>query len=103
MKKLIVPAIAVAAVGGYLYFQNMDSAGAEETVARQLEAAVEEAAGAEMSAGADMVADSEMMEFEGDVFADVPEHMVDSAGQNGGAGETVDEGVPQEATGRTEG
>lgn len=102
MKKLVIPVIVIAAVGGYLYVQNMDSAGAEEAVARQLEAAVEEAGAAEMSVGADIVADNEMMEFEGDIFADVPEHMVDSSGQNGGV-EAENKGVPQESSGRSEG
>ncbi|QKX18629.1 hypothetical protein [Microbulbifer sp. YPW1] len=78
MKKLVVPAIAIAAIGGYFYYANLDSTApeavtAEETIVEEMEAAVAEA---ETAAAETAKSSEEMMaSVEGDVFADVPEAM----------------------------
>lgn len=81
MKKLIIPAIVIAAIGGYFYYQNMEPATSEEAIAQEVENAVEEAATGESiteeTTEAGVVASNDM-EAEGDVFADVPEQMMDT-------------------------
>ncbi|MFD1216335.1 MULTISPECIES: hypothetical protein [Microbulbifer] len=82
MKKLIIPAIAIAAVGGYLYYTNLETsapemakdASREEAIANEMEAAVAEAQDTDVE-----VAEEMMAAADGDVFADVPEAMSDSA------------------------
>lgn len=81
MKKLIVPAIVIAAVGAYFYYQNQEPAAPEEAIVEELDAAVEEAAmvaGEEEAVGTKVVASNDEMEAEGDVFAD-PEQVTDGA------------------------
>ena len=99
MNKLIVPAIAIAAIGGYFYYANLDNtapevASSEEAIVEEVEAAV-----AEAEAAGTKVAESteEMMaSVEGDVFADVPEameHALDETSETieGAAEEVVEE------------
>lgn len=96
MKKLIIPAIVIAAVGGYFYYQNMGSATSEEAIAKEVDTAVEEASAVvEEPTEKGMVASNEATEGEGDVFADAPEQMMDAAEAAAGeamdtAGETMD-------------
>ncbi|MCK7597111.1 hypothetical protein M0G74_07480 [Microbulbifer sp. CAU 1566] len=80
MNKLVVPAIAIAAIGAYFYYTNLDAPAAEpqpvaveERIVEDLDAAVAEAkaAGAKVSQSAEEM----MASAEGDVFADVPEAM----------------------------
>ena len=79
MKKLIIPAIVIAAIGGYFYYQNMESATSEEAIVQEVDAAVEEAGAAvEEPVEKDMMAAKEVAEGEGDVFAD-PEQMMETA------------------------
>lgn len=81
MKKLIIPAIVIAAVGGYFYYQNMEPATAEDEIVKEVDAAVEEAGVAEAEAVGEkgVVATNDTAEAEGDVFADVPEMMEEDA------------------------
>jgi len=80
MKKLIIPAVVIAVVGGYFYYQNLEPATSEETIAKEIETAVEEAGAPEAAADeARVVATNDMAEVEGDVFADVPELMEEGA------------------------
>ncbi|MFC6632063.1 hypothetical protein [Microbulbifer taiwanensis] len=80
MKKIIIPAIVIAAIGGYFYYQNMEPATSEAAIAKEVESAVEQAGEAmEKAADETVVASNELMEVEGDVFADAPEHMMGSA------------------------
>ncbi|MCQ3829630.1 hypothetical protein HXX02_09225 [Microbulbifer elongatus] len=80
MKKLLIPAIAIAAVGGYFYYANLESTAPqtdvvveEEQIVEEVESAVAEAEAAvehSEDAAGDMMASAEE-----DVFADVPEAM----------------------------
>nr|WP_010131425.1 hypothetical protein [Microbulbifer agarilyticus] len=79
MKKLLIPAIAIAAIGGYFYYTNLDTTAPqaeavveEEQIVEEVEAAVAEAE--EMVEESDQAGDI-MASAEGDVFADVPEAM----------------------------
>ncbi|MBY6189692.1 hypothetical protein [Microbulbifer agarilyticus] len=79
MKKLLIPAIAIAAIGGYFYYTNLDTAAPqaeavaeEEQIVEEVEAAVAEAE--EMVEETEQAGDI-MASAEEDVFADVPEAM----------------------------
>ena len=85
MKKLLIPAIAIAAVGGYFYYTNLETSAPQADVAVEEEQVVEEQIADEVGAA---VADAEiaaedaaeatgkvMASADGDVFADVPEAM----------------------------
>ncbi|GAB2518226.1 hypothetical protein [Microbulbifer agarilyticus] len=79
MKKLLIPAIAIAAIGGYFYYTNLDTAApqaeavvGEEQIVEEVEAAVAEAE--EMVEETEQAGDM-MASAEEDVFADVPEAM----------------------------
>ncbi len=92
MKKLIIPAIVIAAIGGYFYYQNMEPASPEEAIAKEVETAVEEASAVEEADEAKVVASNEMTEAaEGDVFADAPEQMMETAEEAVGDMEAVAE------------
>ncbi|AQQ67974.1 hypothetical protein Mag101_10235 [Microbulbifer agarilyticus] len=80
MKKLLIPAIAIAAIGGYFYYTNLDTAAPqaeavveEEQIVEEVEAAVAEAE--EMVEETEQAAGDIMASAEEDVFADVPEAM----------------------------
>ncbi|MFV8781717.1 hypothetical protein ACNKU7_04780 [Microbulbifer sp. SA54] len=87
MKKLIVPALVIAAIGGYLYYVNLETTAPETAIATEVDAAVAEAeaAGAEATPPAEGV----MAAAEGDIFADVPEAMDTAAAEAGDAMEAV--------------
>ena len=86
MKKIIIPAIVIAAIGGYFYYTNMEAAAPESAIATEVEAAVAEAEAAGVAvkdSAEEMVAAAD-----GDVFADVPEAMETAAEE---AEETMEE------------
>ena len=78
MKKLILPALVIAAVGGYFYYTNLEvtaprAVTAEDAMVEEVQAAMAEveAAGPSVSP-----ADKDVMAAaDEDVFADVPEAM----------------------------
>lgn len=93
MKKLVLPALVVAAVGGYFYYTNLDApvpqpATVEDVMVEDVQAAMAEAedAGTSVSpADEDVLAAADE-----DVFADVPEamdHVLDETS------ETVEGGI----------
>lgn len=87
MKKLLLPALVIAAVGGYLYYINLDAPApqavtAEEAIVEDVNTAVAEAeaAGTDVKPAGEKV----MAAADGDVFADVPEamdHVLDEASE----------------------
>ncbi|WP_193164708.1 hypothetical protein [Microbulbifer hainanensis] len=89
MKKLIIPAIVIAAIGGYFYYQNMQPVTTESSIAQEVDSAVQEA-GAAMEETADkgVVAANDVAGADGDVFADAPEQMAEAAEE--AADETMD-------------
>lgn len=93
MKKLVLPALVIAAIGGYLYYINLDSpapqaVAAEETIVEDVKAAMAEAEAA--GAGIKPAGEEVMAAADGDVFADVPEAMDHALDE---ASESVDEAV----------
>lgn len=101
MKKLIIPAIVIAAVGGYFYYQNMEPATAEDEIVKEMDAAVEEAgaAEAEVAEETDVIATYDAAEEEGDIFADVPELMEEDAEDAMEAAASEAEEMAEEAMG----
>lgn len=92
MKKLILPALVVAAVGGYFYYTNLDAPApqavtAEDAMVEDVKAAMAEAEAAGPTANPN---DEEVMAAaDGDVFADVPEamgHVLDETSETGESG-----------------
>lgn len=79
MKKLVLPAIIIAATGGYFYYTNLDSTKSTPAMAEQVIVDEVEAAVAEADAG-DSVGEM-MASAEEDVFADVPEAMENALGE----------------------
>ncbi|WP_105104359.1 hypothetical protein [Microbulbifer pacificus] len=87
MKKLVLPALVIAAIGGYFYYTNLDvpaqAVTAEEVMVEDVKAAMAEAkaSGADIKpAGEDVLAAAD-----GDVFADVPEamdHVLDESSES---------------------
>lgn len=91
MKKILLPALVIAAIGGYLYYINMDTAApqavtAEEVIMEDVHAAVAEAEAA--GAGIKPAGKEVMAAADGDVFADAPEAMDHVLGE---ASESVEE------------
>jgi len=94
MNKLIIPAIAIVAVGGYLYYANLDNGApvaADETIASEVDAAVAEAEATGVAVS--NKAEDMMASAEGDVFADVPEAMDEGVESAEEAAEEVAEDV----------
>lgn len=88
MKKLILPALVIAAVGGYFYYTNLDTSGpqavtAEEAIVEDVKSAMAEAEAA--GAGIKPAGEEVMAAADSDVFADVPEamdHVLDEASES---------------------
>ncbi|MEW5250771.1 hypothetical protein [Microbulbifer discodermiae] len=85
MKKLIIPAIAIAVVGGYVYYQNADSgvsaAGAAGEVGTVLEKGGSGAA-QESDTSLAAVDVDELAGADGDIFADAPEQSLEAVGDD---------------------
>lgn len=77
MIKLIVPAVLIAAAGGYFYFQGQLDTESSSDLVKQVDAALLEAKEDAVSLPPEeALASSEMLPTDGDVFADAPEHMM---------------------------
>ncbi|MEX2962386.1 hypothetical protein [Microbulbifer sp. TYP-18] len=80
MKKLIIPAIAIAVVGGYVYYQNADSG-----VAGKVGAVLEKGgSGAAQESDTSLAAVDvdELAGADGDIFADAPEQSLEAVGDD---------------------